>query len=252
MAALVLALLTLPCVTAALPTVKIKGMAVPIQGFPHTGNILGAGAAVRAQVSISGTEYGGFPPPLIGVAAFLPVGVHLHPQGFPTCPAKTIIEERAPERCPQGSAAGPVGRVDGIVAFGNTQVHETAEISSFFAPDGGLEFFTQGHSPVSLEIPTTARFTHLNGAGGFGPELIAQVPIVETVPGAPAASVESIDITVGSAYRKNGRTVYYGRVPKRCPHGGFRVRGELTFAENGDVTTPETVAVNFRAPCPAH
>jgi hypothetical protein len=237
-------------VAAALPAVKIKGMAVPIPGFRHTGNILGAGAAVRAEVSISGSEYGGFPPPLIGVTAFLPVGVHLHPQGFPTCPPKTIIEERAPERCPPGSAAGPVGRVDGVVAFGNTRVQETAEISSFFAPGGGLEFFTQGHSPVSLEIPTSARFTHLNGAGGFGPELIAEVPIVETVPGAPAASVESIDITVGAAYRRNGRTIYYGRVPTSCPKGGFRVRGELTFAENGDVATPETVAVNFRAPCP--
>ena len=252
LAVLSVGVLALPGVATALPSVKVKGSAVPIPGFPHTGNILGAGAAVRAQVSISGTEYGGFPPPLIGVTAFLPVGVHLHPQGFPTCPLKTIVEEREPQRCPKGSAAGPVGKAYGVVAFGKERVHETAEISSFFAPGGGLEFFTEGHSPVSLEIPTTARFTHLNGGGGFGPELIAQVPIVETVPGAPAASVESIDITVGSAYRKNGRTVYYGRVPKHCPHGGFRVRGELTFAENGDVTTPETVAVNFRAPCPAH
>ena len=242
----------LACVADALPSVQVKGEAVPIRGFPHTGNIFGAGAAVRAQIHISGTEYGGFPPPLIGVTAFLPAGVHLHPQGFPTCPFKTLVEEREPRRCPKGSAAGPVGKVEGVVAFGEERVHESAELSSFFAPGGGLEFFTDGHSPVSLEIPSTAQFTHLNGAGGFGPELIAQVPLVETVPGAPDASVESIDITVGSAYHKNGKTIYYGRVPKTCPKGGFRVRGEMTFAEGGDPSRPETVALNFRAPCPHH
>ena len=244
-----LAMLALPDLALALPTVIVKGRAVSIPGFPHTGNILGAGAAVQAEVTISGTEYGGFPPPLIGVTADLPSGVRLHPQGFPTCPTKTIFEEKSPEGCPKGSAAGPVGKVYGVVAFGNTRVKESAELSSFFAPDGGLEFFTAGHTPVALEIPSSARFTNLNGGAGFGPKLIAQVPLVETVPGAPDASVEAIDITVGAAYRKNGKTVYYGRVPKKCPRGGFRARSELTFAGLGGLSQ-QTVTVNFRAPCP--
>ena len=58
----------------AKPTVRFKATAVPIKGFPHTGNILGAGAAVQAEYRISGTEYGGFPPPLIGVNFYLPKG----------------------------------------------------------------------------------------------------------------------------------------------------------------------------------
>lgn len=234
----------------AIPSVFIRGRAVPIPGFPHTGNILGAGAAVHAEVQITGTEYGGFPPPLIGVTTYLPRGVKLHPQGFPTCPPKIIIEEANPARCPKGSRAGPVGTVNGIVAFGETRVKETAELSSYFAPGGGFEFFTDGHSPVSLEIPTSARLTNVNGGEGFGPKLIAQIPLVATVPGAPYASVESIDITVGSAYRKGGKTYYYGRVPTSCPRGGFAVRAQLTFAEEGDVSKPETVTDNFRAPCP--
>jgi hypothetical protein len=235
----------------AAPTVQIRGRAVPIPGFPHTGNILGAGAAVHAEVRISGTEYGGFPPPLIGVTTYLPRGVKLHPEGFPTCPRKVILEEAEPRKCPKGSRAGPVGRVNGIVAFGETRVKESAELSSFFAPGGGFEFFTDGHSPVSLEIPTSARLTNRNGGEGFGPKLIAQIPLVSTVPGAPYASVESIDITVGAARRVGHKTYYYGRVPKTCPRGGFRVRAELSFAENGDLTKPEIVRVNFKAPCPA-
>ncbi|HEY4812127.1 MAG TPA: hypothetical protein VIH71_13820, partial [Solirubrobacteraceae bacterium] len=98
--------LAIPGVAAATPTVSIKGEAIPIPGFPHTGNFFGAGAAVHAEIAISGDEYGGFPPPLIGVNVYLPTGVKLHPQGFATCPAKTILEEAEPERCPKGSAAG--------------------------------------------------------------------------------------------------------------------------------------------------
>jgi hypothetical protein len=243
-------LLGMQGVAAATPTVSVKGEAVPIRGFPHTGNFFGAGAAVKAEIVISGAEYGGFPPPLIGVNVYLPTGVKLHPQGFPTCPPKTIIEEANPARCPKGSAAGPIGKAYGVVSFGETRVPETVELLSFFAPDGGFEFFARGRTPVSLEIPTTAKLVNPNGGGGFGPEFVGQIPLVATVPGAPYASVEAIDITLGAAYRKHGKPVYYGTVPKICPAGGFRVKAEFVFAEGGSVATPETVTVPFRAPCP--
>jgi hypothetical protein len=210
----------------------------------------GWGSGVRAEVTISGTEYGGFPPPLIGISVYLPRGVRLHPQGFPTCPLKAIVEEREPRKCPHGSAAGPPGKVYGVVAFGHEEVKEDGEILSFFAPGGGFEFLTIGHSPVSLEIPTTARLEHAHGQGGFGPEFTGAIPLVETVPGAQAASVEAIDITIGAAIRRHGRPVYYGTVPGTCPRGGFRAKTELTFAQNGDTSTPETVTVPLRAPCP--
>jgi hypothetical protein len=248
--ALALALLAFPGTAAALPTVVARGEAVPIPGFPHTGNFFGAGAAVKAEVKISGSEYGGFPPPLIGINVYLPTGVHLHPQGFPICSAKAIVEERDIRKCPKGSAAGPVGHAYGVVAFGEERVHETVEIYSFFGPNGGFEFLADGHSPVSLEIPTTARLLHPGGSDGFGPEFSGAIPLVETVPGAPYASVEAIDITLGAAIRTHGKAIYYGTVPRTCPKGGFRVKSDFTFAENGDITTPETVTVPFRAPCP--
>jgi hypothetical protein len=247
---LALVLLALPATAPALPSITIKAQIVSIPGFPHTGNILGAGAGVKAEVSIKGTEYGGFPPPLIGVNAFLPTGTHLHSQGFPTCSRQIIFERKEPEACPKGSMAGPVGKVLGVVAFGETRVPEEAQLFTFFAPGGGLEFFTFGHSPTTLEVPSDGHYVHLGGAGGFGPEFIAQVPLVETVPGAPYASVEAIDFRIGSAYRRKGKAVYYGTVPKTCPKGGFRVRSQMTFAEGGDITKPETATINFRVACP--
>ncbi|HLM85129.1 MAG TPA: hypothetical protein VK272_02960 [Solirubrobacteraceae bacterium] len=249
LAVLGLALLALPSVASAIPTVKFKAVAVPIPGFPHTGDILGAGAALKAEYEIEGTEYAGSPPPIIGVNFYLPTGSKLHPTGFPTC-TKETLEKSGPIACPKGSAAGPIGTVLGFVTFGSERVEETTELSSFYAPGGGFLFFTDGHTPVSLEILSPGHYKNYTGGGGYGPELITQVPLVASVPGAPYASVKTITVKAGSAIKKNGKTIYYGRVPTKCPAGGFPLKTEVIFAENGEESKPETVTATYKAPCP--
>jgi hypothetical protein len=256
LAVLILAALALPSFASAVPKVTLKAHAVPIPRpgggtYPGTGNIYGAGAAVEAEYHIEGTEYGGFPPPLIGVNFYLPRGTKLHLAGFKTC-AKATLEQTGPSGCPARSKAGPVGKVSGIVAFGKERVEERAELSSFFAPGGGLEFFTFGHTPVLLEILSTGRYESLNGAAGFGPKLRAAVPLVATVPGAPFASVKFIKVKVGAAFKRGKKLISYGTMPKRgqCPKGGFKIKSEMVFAENGDPTKPITSVATYRAPCP--
>ena len=246
-----LAMLALAGVASAAPTVSFKAKAVPISGFPHTGNFYGKGAAVEAEYQISGSEYEGSPPPIIGVNFYLPKGSKLHPSGFPTCSA-TTLEQVGPSGCKKPSAAGPKGTVVGFVSFGGERVVENAELTSFYAPGGGLFFFTAGHSPVSLEILSKGHYT--SGGGGFGPELITEVPLVASVPGAPYASVKSIKVKAGSAMKRKGKAVYYGTLPKKgqCPKGGFHVKTEVIFAENGDPSKPLTVTAEYRAPCPKH
>jgi len=248
LAVLGLVALSLPALAAAVPTVAVKAKIVPIKGFPGTGNKLGAGAAVESHVTISGTEYGGFPPPLIGVNVFLPKGTVLHPSGFPVCPPANL-EPSGSGHCPKGSAAGPIGKATGVVAFGAEVVPETVKIEPFYAPNGGLEFFTFGHEPVLLEILSKAHFTGASGL--FSKELIAEIPLVETVPGAQDASVKTISVKIGSAIRKNGNTIYYGRVPKKCPKGGFPAKAELIFAGLGGLTQT-TVTKTLKVPCPKH
>jgi hypothetical protein len=233
----------------AAPVVKLKAEPVPIAGFPHTGYILGHGTALKAEYSISGTEYGGFPAPLVGIDFYLPAGTKLHPDGFPTCPPSTLERNGlGPKHCPKGSAAGPPGTVTGYVAFGNEIVPETASIEPFYAPKGALEFFTFGHEPVLLEILSTGRYVNV-GREGFGQKLTAQVPLVETVPGAQDASVEKIDVEVGSAIKSKGKTIYYGMLPSSCPKDGFTVRSDLMFAGLGGLAST-TVTVTYKAPCP--
>jgi hypothetical protein len=254
LAVLGLAVLALPGLASAAPTVTFKAEAVPISGFPGTGNILGAGAALQTEFTISGTEYGGFPAPLVGVNVSLPTGSKLHTTGFPTC-TKTVLEQEGAQACIKKKAsAGPVGKALGVVAFGETRVPETTEIHSFFAPGGGFEFLATGHSPVELEIISSGHYVNLNGGGGFGPKLETGIPLVVTVPGAPDASVETISVKVGAAYKSHGKPVYYGRLPTKCPKKGFPLKAELTFAPNAQAESPgtgtETVDTTYYAPCP--
>jgi hypothetical protein len=245
-----LTVLAVAATATAAPKVTLRGRAIKIPGFPGTGNILGAGAAVEGEVTISGTEYGGFPPPLIGAKVYLPKGTKITPNGFPVCPLQTLVEEKEPERCPKGSKAGPVGHAEGFVVFGTERVSETVSIEPFYVPGGGIDFFADGHDPASIEIVSTGRIVSLNGGGGFGPIGEATVPLIQTVPGAAYASTERITLSLGTAIKKGKRTLYYGRVPTSCPKGGFPVKAELTFAENGDLQTPVTVTAFFKAPCP--
>lgn len=249
LAVLGLAIMALPGVASALPTVTFKSVAVPIPGFPGTGNILGAGTALKTEYTITGTEYLGSPPPIIGIHFYLPSGSKLHPSGFPTCTQATL-EQFGPIKCTKGSAAGPIGMALGFVTFGGERVEEAAEISSFYAPGGGFLFFTDGHSPVSLEILSPGHFKNFVGGGGYGPELEVKVPLIASVPGAPYASVKQIEVKAGSAYKSHGKTIYYGRVPTKCPAGGFPLKTEVIFAENGEESKPETVTATYKAPCP--
>jgi hypothetical protein len=138
-----------------------------------------------------------------------------------------------------------------VVAFGKEIVPEEVAIESFYRPGGGVMFFTTGHSPVSLEFLSKGHYVGLGGGGGFGPELITEVPLVETVPGAQDASVKHIVVQAGSAIKSHGKTIYYGMMPKKgqCPKGGFNVKAELTFAGLGGLSQV-TVPVTYKAPCP--
>ncbi len=91
---------------------------MPIRGFPNTGNLFGAGEAVEVEYDIAGSDYGGFPPPLIDFDLHLPAGVKLDAGGFPTCPLPTLEPPGMGPKLCAGAKAGPTGTVDGYVAFG--------------------------------------------------------------------------------------------------------------------------------------
>ncbi len=226
---------------SATPTFTFKTAALPIPGFPGTGDILGAGAVIQVEGKISGTEYGGFPPPLIGIRYFAPAGAKLHPQGFASC-APAVIESDGPASCPKKSTAGPKGVGVGIVSFGAERVQETASVQPFFAPGGGLEVFLDGATPVSLEILAAGRF--VNSSPPFSVEFTGTIPLIETVPGALDASILQGTVRVGAAYKQGEKTISYVTVPKKCAKGGWPVKVGLSFLGGA------TAEASYKMPCP--
>jgi hypothetical protein len=237
----VLGLLVLAGPALAAPTATLKIRAIPIPGFPGTGNVLGAGAEVEDQMTISGTEYGGFPSPLTGINVYAPAGIKLDSAGFPTC-APTVLDADGPTGCPSASGAGLQGVGLGVVSFGGERVPEKVSIREFFTPGGGLAFYVEGNTPASFQIVERAHWVTADSP--FSSELIVEVPLVETVPGADDASVTSFTVKVGAARRQGRKTISYITQPKRCPKGGFPVKSELKFLSG------ETTTVQGFVPCP--
>jgi hypothetical protein len=250
LACLAIAAISLPAAALAAPNVTVKAKILPVLknpaspnggSYPKTGNILGAGASVEAQMTISGTEYGGFPSPLTGVVVYLPSGTKLHPQGFATC-SNAVLESHEIQNCPKKSVASPKGEVLGVVSFGASRVQEKATVQAFFTSGGNIAFYTEGREPTVLEILSTGRFS--GASNPFSQKLTAVVPLVSTVPGAPYASVLSIKIRVGAAYMKGKKLISYGTVPSKCPKGGFPAKTELKYLSG------ETSTVSIKVPCP--
>lgn len=235
--------------TPTTATLRVKIVPIPINpekpngpSYPHTGNVLGEGAAFEGDLQIKGDEYGGFPPPLTGVQVFAPAGLTLHSQGFEICP-QAILESHEVAKCPKRSSLTSVGSVSGVVSFGATRVHETLTLQAFFAAGGRVAFFAEGTSPASIEVLETGSI--INAGGIFGPEFSTAVPLVSTVPEAPYAVVESVHLQVGAAYKKGSRLVPYLRLPSRCAKSGMPARVKLSFLMGAPVQ------IDLKLPCPA-
>jgi hypothetical protein len=265
LALLGLVLLGAPALASAeeipMPSVRVKAAAVPIPGFPGTGNFYGKGADVEATLEITGSGYGataqnpnGSPPPISEVNVYLPKGVKLHPSGFASC-SEATLKNIGPSGCPRKSIASAIGSALGEVTFGSERVPEETSLRAFFAPGGGFLFYTQGSTPVSLEVISTGRY--VRSSGKYSWELKTLVPPVPTVTGAPLATVSRIHLKAGAALRSHGKVIPYGTVPKKgeCPRGGFYGKTEITFGgmfggarEFG--IPAKTVTDVIRVPCP--
>jgi hypothetical protein len=243
LAVLGLAVLGLTGVASAAPTVTMVAKAVPVPGFAHTGNILGAGAALEFKFTIKGTEStGGVPSQLTGIKTWLPAGTKLHTGGFVTCPPATL-ENVGPSGCPKKSQASPVGTAGVVDPIGGELVKENATLQGFFAPGGQLQFYTDAASPISAQLIVSTGH-YITAGAPYGPEFVGAVKLIESVPGAPPVSTESINIKVGAAYKQGKGIVYYGTEPKKCPKGGFPFKAELTFQ------TGESVTTTYKSACP--
>lgn len=234
---------------AAAPTISARAAIVPIPKnlrtgtgptWPGTGDILGAPAAVELEAKVSGTEYGGFPSPVKTIKIFFPKGTKINEAGFARC-SETILHADGPAGCPAKSFASPPGEANGVVSFGTSRVHERVTVQGFLNQPSGFIFSIVGTTPVSLEEFATASYEN-TASGVIG---TANVPLIETVPGALAASDEQFKIKLGAAFKKGKKLVSLGTVPSTCK-GHLTGKYEVTFYSG------ETVPGSVSVPCPKH
>jgi hypothetical protein len=237
-----LAVFGLSGVASAATITGVKAAIVPIPGFPETGDILGAGADVEIEGKLEGDELpGGLPLQTRRLALYFPAGTKIDPAGFPTC-TKEKLEIKGPEGCPKQSriADGTVGVADQIGQGEATR--ETGALEVYATPGGGVVAYANAAAPISAQIVITAQWE--TAPAPYGPKLTFEIPLVESVPGALAVSGTALHEKAGAAIRKGGKTYYYGRVPTKCPKGGFPGKGEVTL-EGG-----QNIITEVKVPCP--
>jgi len=242
LALIALAVLGLPAVASAATVTGVRAKILPIPGFPETGDILGAGAALEIEGKLEGDELpGGLPLQTRKLVVYFPAGTKIDSTGFPTCTVAKL-EEVGPEGCPKQSriADGTVGVADQIGSGEATREEGALEI--FITPGNGVVAYGNAASPISAQIIIPAQWE--TAPPPYGPKLTFNIPLVDSVPGALPVSGTSIHVKAGAAIRKNGKTYYYGRLPAKCPKGGFPGKGEVTL-EGG-----QNIVTELKVPCP--
>ena len=237
-----LAAIALPAAAQAATVTGVKAAIVPIPGFPETGDILGAGADVEIEGKLEGDELpGGLPLQTRKLVLYFPAGTKIDPQGFPTCTVAKL-EEVGPEGCPKQSriADGTVGVADQIGSGEATREEGALEV--FITPGNGVVAYANAASPISAQIIIPAHWE--TAPAPYGLKLTFEIELVDSVPGALPVSGTSIKEKAGAAIRKDGKTYYYGRVPAKCPKGGFPGKGEVTL-EGG-----QNIVTELKVPCP--
>jgi hypothetical protein len=238
----VLAVFGLPAIASAATVTGVKAAIVPIPGFPETGDILGAGADVEIEGRLEGNELpGGLPLQTRKLVLYFPAGTKIDPTGFPTCTV-VKLEEVGPEGCPKQSriADGTVGVADQIGSGEATREEGALEV--FITPGNGVVAYANALAPISAQIIIPAHWE--SAPAPYGLKLTFEIPLVDSVPGALPVSGTSIKEKAGAAIRKNGKTYYYGRLPTKCPKGGFPGKGEVTL-EGG-----QNIVTELKVPCP--
>jgi hypothetical protein len=237
-----LAVIAMPAAAPAATVTGVRAKILPIPGFPETGDILGAGADVEIEGRLEGDELpGGLPLQTRRLVLYFPAGTRIDPAGFPTCTV-VKLEEVGPEGCPKQSriADGTVGVADQIGTGEATR--EEGKLEVFITPGNGVVAYANAVAPISAQIIIPAQWE--SAPAPYGLKLTFEIPLVDSVPGALPVSGTSIKEKAGAAIRKNGKTYYYGRVPAKCPKGGFPGKGEVTL-EGG-----QNIVTEVKVPCP--
>jgi hypothetical protein len=195
------------------------------------------------------------PPPLTQAEVRYPAGLdpELSGLGIDDCSAATL-ETLGIGGCPPDSIMGD-GQAIAEFLIGRHIVREVADMTAVRTTEleGHLTMlmYLYDESAVSTQLILTGRV--LPADGPFAGLLDLQVPLLQSISGAPDVSVAEIELGLGPeslTYYEHvaGKLTHYIpegiTLPKRCPRGGFPFAVTLGFAGGSQASARTAV------PCP--
>ncbi len=196
------------------------------------------------------------PPPLTEAEVRYPAGLdpELSGLGIDECTA-AALEAAGIGACPPDSVMGD-GQAIAEFLIGHHIVREVASLTAVRTTEkeGHLTMlmYLYDETAVSTQLILTSRV--LPADGPFAGDLDIQVPLLQSISGAPDVSVAEIELGLGPEslnYSEDvgGKMTHYIpegiTLPKRCPRGGFPFAVTLGFEGGGQASARTAVA------CPA-
>jgi hypothetical protein len=194
------------------------------------------------------------PSPLIALDVRYPdLGIAVSGLGLATC-FQARLEASGPAGCPADSRMGE-GNALVEIPIGPEILQETAQVAILRAPEQeghlALLIYASGTTPVNAQIVFPGLL--LPAPAPYGASIHINVPLVESLPGAPDVAVVRLHATLGPqglTYYEHvrGRLLAYKPrgilLPNKCPHGGFAFDATFAFLDGSHATAHTTV------PCP--
>jgi hypothetical protein len=241
--AVVLALLTSACFSSDASASQAAKLKI---GFEP--NRLGASTTLVFGFTLTADESGP-PSPLVSVSLHFPAGIAYATStlGEAGCDPR-LLAERGVRGCPTNSRIG-LGKAQVEVPLGPTLLTETVGITTFVgrSENDRIEvlYYAAGNTPVIARLVFPGELI----SEAVGGKLDTAIPLIQTLPEAPDASVVKLTSTIGPKHLFYTTTVHGKRVryhprgiilPAICPQGGFAFSAAFRFA-NGSTTSARSV-----------
>jgi hypothetical protein len=235
--------------TLALAALAAPGQALanPTSGLDMAATLLDQPAGQPWAVDLTlgahfGTDDGSIPPILNNMSFKFP-HAKVNGSAFPTC-TLAKLKAKGPTGCPSGSMIGSGRAV--VDAIG---LKIGATVKAFNGPGTDSKRQELVYAKADPGIDVTLYFAGVlkKISGQYGYQLDIPVPPIETIPGAPNASVDSFNVAVGGRTKKHGKKVSYIDAPTVCPSAGLPFFGTFSFGDGSSSTASSKISCTLKA-----
>lgn len=232
---------------AAAMVLPAKALANPTSALDMSATLLDQPAGQPWAVDLNlGAHFGstdGSVPPILTNMSFKFPHAKVNGSAFPTCTLAKVTKG-GPGACPKGSLIG-TGRA--IVDAIGLQIGATIKAFNGPGTDSKRQEIVWAKSDPGIDVTLVFPGTLKKIGGQYGYQLDIAVPAINTIPGAPDASVDSFNVSVGGRTKKHGKKISYIDAPTVCPKAGLPFFGSFSFRDGTSSTASATISCTLKA-----